>query len=265
MVIRLKENNLKVVQQLEYNGMEPKGLGACLLNKCVEMRCGIDTHSFRQYYKEISLIPYYKDELVTIYNADAIELLPTLNADVIITDPPYGIKYSPSQNSNKSWGKKTFAGKVVIRGDDKEFDPTNLLRFPTLVLFGANYFANKLPPSSKWIVWDKRVGLPSNDFADCELIYMSGAGVARIFAHRWSGALRDSEKNDPRVHPTQKPVVLMKWLIEQTSGKILDPYMGSGTTLVAAKSLGRESIGIEIEERYCEIAATRCSQGILGL
>jgi site-specific DNA-methyltransferase (adenine-specific) len=210
--------------------------------------------------------PYYQDDLVTIYHADSAELLASIEADVVITDPPYGIKYSPSQNSKKAWGNKTFTGKTVVKNDDQLFDPTPLLRFNNLVLFGGNYFADKLPPSSAWVVWDKRDGLTSNDFADCELIYTSGKGVSRLFSHRWSGALRDSERGVPRVHPTQKPVVLMKWLIERTTpGLILDPYMGSGTTLVAAKALGRKAIGIEIEEKYCEEAVKRCSQEVLGL
>jgi site-specific DNA-methyltransferase (adenine-specific) len=113
-------------------------------------------------------------------------------------------------------------------------------------------------------VWDKRDGLTSNDFADCELIYTNLSGVARLFSHRWSGALRDSERGEARVHPTQKPLVLMRWLIELTVAEtILDPYMGSGTTLRAAKDLGRKAIGIEIEERYCEIAANRLRQEVL--
>jgi site-specific DNA-methyltransferase (adenine-specific)/modification methylase len=213
----------------------------------------------------MDLVPYYSDKYITIYNGNALDIIDSIEADVVITDPPYGIRYSPSQNSKKAWGNKTFTGKVLVKGDDQPFDPAPLLRFQNLVLFGANYYADKLPPSSKWVVWDKRVGLASNDFADCELIYMSGKGVARIFAHRWSGAIRDSEKKEPRLHPTQKPLVLMKYLIEQTSGIIFDPYIGSGTTLVAAKTLGRKAIGIEIEERYCEIAAQRCGQEILGL
>jgi DNA modification methylase len=211
------------------------------------------------------MVPYYQDSLVTIYHADALSLVGEIEADVIITDPPYGIRYSPSESGKNQWTNKTFVGNNIVYGDGVAFSPTHLLQYKHLILFGANYYADKLPPSSKWVVWDKRGGLASNDFADCELIYMTGNGVARIFTHRWMGAIRDSERGEPRVHPTQKPVVLMKWLIDQTTGVILDPYMGSGTTLVAAKALNRKAIGIEIDEHYCEIAANRCNQEVLGL
>ncbi len=92
--------------------------------------------------------------------------------------------------------------------------------------------------------------------------------VSRIFNHLWSGLLRAGRENialEEKVHPHQKPVALLKFIIEysRTIGAVLDPYCGSGSALVAAKDLGREAIGIEIEERYCEIAAKRLAQGVL--
>jgi site-specific DNA-methyltransferase (adenine-specific) len=210
--------------------------------------------------------PYYSDDTVTIYHGDCRDLLPTVEADVLVTDPPYGIRYSPSQNSSKAWSNKTFVGQTVVAGDDEPFDPTPLLRFPSVVLFGANHYADKLPPSAAWLVWDKRDGMASNDFADCELVWTNLRDNARLFRHQWNGALRASERGEPRVHPTQKPLVLMRWLLTKCpEGSILDPYMGSGSTLRAAKDLGRRAIGIEIEERYCEIAAKRCAQEVLDL
>ena len=210
--------------------------------------------------------PYYEDDAVTIYHGDCRKVLPVIEADVVVTDPPYGIRYSPSQNSKKAWGDKTFVGEVVVGGDDEPFDPAPLLRFPFVALFGANHYADRLPASSAWYVWDKRDGMTSNDFADCELVWTNLPGVARLLRHQWNGALRASERGEARVHPTQKPVVLMRWLIEQfPEGVVLDPFMGSGTTLRAAKDLGRKAIGIEIEERYCEIAAKRCAQEVLDL
>lgn len=161
------------------------------------------------------MTPYYEDNAVTIYHGDAWGILPSLSADVVVTDPPYGIRYSPSENSSKAWGRKTFVGCSVVTGDDAAFDPSPLLRFPSVVLFGANHYADKLPPSSAWFVWDKRDGLTSNDFADCELVWTNLGGVARLFRHRWSGALRASEQREARLHPTQKPLVLMRWVLAQ--------------------------------------------------
>ena len=219
------------------------------------------------------MTPYYQDELVTIWLGDCRDLLPSIEADVIVTDPPYGIGYSPGGGGRgfRSTGpptiRKSFVGTDVVRGDSGPFDPAPILALgrPT-VLFGGNHYADRLPPSPTWLVWDKRDGLPRNDFADCEMAWTNLGGPARLFRHRWSGLTKDSERGVRRLRPTQKPVALMRWVLERCPpGTILDPYIGSGSTLVAAKSLNRHAIGIEIEERYCEMAATRCSQGVLGL
>lgn len=208
--------------------------------------------------------PYYEDEAVTIYHGDSREIAAGLVADVLVTDPPYGIRYSPSQNGRKAWGAKTFVGDVVVAGDDEPFDPAPWLRFETVVMFGANHFADRLPATAAWMVWDKRDGMTSNDFADCELVWTNLPGNARVFRHLWSGALRASERGEPRLHPTQKPLVLMRWLLDKCPpGVVLDPFMGSGTTLRAAKDLGRRCIGIDVDERYCETAAKRLGQEML--
>jgi site-specific DNA-methyltransferase (adenine-specific) len=153
-----------------------------------------------------------------------------------------------------------------VYGDNEPYDPTPLLSFPRLIVFGANHFADRLPPSASWLVWDKTAGLQSgrplgfNDNADAELIWTNLGGPVRILKHQWIGLMKMSERGDARVHPTQKPVLLMRWLIEmyaRPDDVILDPYMGSGPTLVAAMSLGRRAIGIEYERAYCEIAVGR--------
>ena len=219
--------------------------------------------------------PYYQDESVTIYHGDCREVLPMLAFDVVVTDPPYGI----SVNTNYAKSKRAalaqcndFGGSIV--GDSEPFDPSWLLAFPRLFLFGANHYADKLPPSPSWVVWDKVDGLSSsrevgfNDNADAELAWTNLGGPARILRHRWMGMLKASEQGDRRVHPTQKPLSLMAQIVSHYAESlwvIADPYMGSGTTLRAAKDLGRRAIGIEIDERYCEIAARRCSQETLDL
>ena len=206
--------------------------------------------------------PYYQDDLVTIYHGDCREWMP--EADVIVTDPPYGI--NAVHRSGKTGGRGLAENRVYIpvHGDDEPMDMTWLLARPERkVIFGADHFEH---PVGRLLVWDKRVGLPSNNFADAEVAWDSVPGAVRLYRHRQMGMLDDGLGDIGRVHPTQKPESVMRWVLGLLPpGTILDPFMGSGSTLVAAKSLGRKSIGIEIEERYCEVAAQRCSQEVLGL
>lgn len=191
---------------------------------------------------------------------DCLEILPTLGkVDAVVTDPPYGIGYSHGVGGGKL-ARSTQFDHHPIHGDDKPFDPSPWLAFPVAVLFGANHFADKLPPSPNWLVWDKRDGVCSNDQADCELAWTNLRGPARLTRHLWNGMLKASEKGEIRVHPTQKPVAVMEWALRQTSSlgaTILDPFMGSGTTGVACVKLGRKFIGIEIDEGYFDIACER--------
>jgi site-specific DNA-methyltransferase (adenine-specific)/modification methylase len=137
------------------------------------------------------------------------------------------------------------------------------------VLFGPNHYATRLPDAGTWHVWDKREDLGSNMLADAEFWWTSWAsGPTRIFRHKWLGFHRPAGRTgDSFDHPTTKPVALMRHIIGEDRtppGVILDPYAGSGTTLRAAKDLGRHAIGVEIEERYCEIAAGRLAQEVLA-
>jgi site-specific DNA-methyltransferase (adenine-specific) len=210
------------------------------------------------------MTPYYADDLVTIYHGDCREWMPV--ADVLVTDPPYGIS-ATTANRSRARGRNAAAHDwIPVEGDDQPFDPSFLLpiRQPT-VLFGANHYADRLPPSPSWLVWYKRELGVANDSADAEMAWTNLGGPVRVFHHAWMGMLRASERGES-YHPTQKPVALMRWVLRRVPlGLVLDPFMGSGSTLIAAKSLGRNAIGIEIEERYCEIAARRCSQEVLGL
>jgi DNA modification methylase len=136
------------------------------------------------------------------------------------------------------------------------------------ILWGANHYASKLPDAKGWLAWDKATknGLDLKQ-AEIEFAWTNCVSRPKGFRHMWSGAFKASERGE-RYHPTQKPVALMAWclsLLPQTDAAILDPYMGSGPTLIAAKETGRRAIGIEIEERYCEIAAKRLSQEVLPL
>lgn len=219
------------------------------------------------------MTPYYEDDSCTIYHGDCREVLPSVEFDCVITDPPYGIGISTNYAERGRGALVQCNDYPPIHGDDEPFDPSWLLAsdVPT-VLFGANHYAERLPSSPSWIVWDKLDGLTSkrevgfNDQADAELIWTNIGGPVRILSQRWMGAMKSgAESMHRRLHPTQKPVELMRRLVGMTDGVIVDPFMGSGTTLRAAKDLGRKAIGIEIEERYCEIAASRLAQEVLPL
>ena len=214
--------------------------------------------------------PYYEHAGITIYHGDCREILPELpDVDAIITDPPYGISWDGNAKRFTTGFnvKRTNHGAVI--GDSSPFDPTFLLRFKKIVLWGYPYFAATLP-IGKILIWDKRFPNGEAFLADAEIAWckskykkvgphMGGYG-SYIFSKTWQGFVR----SEPVEHPTQKPVSLMEWCIGHADvlhgETILDPFMGSGTTLVAAKNLGRKAIGIEIEEKYCEIAVKRLAQ-----
>ena len=205
---------------------------------------------------------YYSDKWVAIAHADCREILPDLpKVDLVLTDPPYGIGSIGGSNIVRVNKYKP------IVGDDKPFDPSFLLTIGSnQIIWGANYFADKLPSSKGWIAWDKKLKNGWDDnFSDIELAWTSFNKPAKCYRLLYMGLIQEHNR-EKRVHPTQKPVELFMWVITNYSIKediIFDPFLGSGTTVRAAKNLRRKSIGIEIEERYCEIAAKRCSQSVM--
>lgn len=220
--------------------------------------------------------PYYHDEAagITIYCGDARGIVPALetaSVDLVLTDPPYGYQQSSQRRAKRSKHDPGRDGNFVqIVGDDVPFDPAPLLRFPRVALFGANHFADRLPPSPSWIVWDKRNGSAPDDNADAELVWTNLGGTIRTYRQCWRGVAREDDALDPHkhVHPTQKPVKMMLWFLERYTRPgdlVLDPYMGSGPIAQACHLSGRRYIGIEIEERYCEIAVRRLQQSVLPL
>ena len=128
-------------------------------------------------------------------------------------------------------------------------------------MWGANHFANKLPPG-RWLIWDKTLGAGSGDFSEFEVAWLSTPGADRFFRHMWMGVQRESEHGQSRVHPTQKPVALMEWCLGflPDAKTILDPFMGSGTTLVACQRIGRQGTGIELDRDYFDIACRRVDE-----
>lgn len=208
---------------------------------------------------------------ITLHMGDCRDILPTIGKiDAVVSDPPYGIAFAHGGNNRSGIGGGQYAtkfAKVAIVGDDAPFDPRFLLGFSKdVILWGGNHFADKLPASSSWLVWDKRAASGhSNDFADCELAWCSKDSVARVFRHHWDGMMRASERGVARVHPTQKPIALMEWCLRTIVPEakvILDPFMGSGTTGVAAAKAGRCFVGVEIDQSYFDIACRRISEAL---
>ena len=188
---------------------------------------------------------------------DCLEVMPLLEFDAICADPPYGISYSHGGGGGKL-ARSTVLDKMPIIGDNMPFDPLPFVNVPS-ILWGGNHFANNLSPTASWIVWDKRCADYSNDQADCELAWTNLSGPARMVRHVWNGMLRGKESKTPRQHPTQKPIRVMERCLDflPDAETILDPFMGSGTTLVACAKLGRKGIGIEMDPDYFEIACKR--------
>ena len=199
--------------------------------------------------------PYYQDEWVTIYHGDCREILPRLpKVDLVLTDPPYGIdanKMTLGSGLHKfhrgnDWDS-TRPVDVLLQLLDMNID---------MAVFGGNYYTDILPVNNQWLVWHKlNDGL---SFSEAEMIWTNFAPNIRVYSKYVAGRVK--------VHPTEKPVEVLYWCLQYSKGQVvLDPFFGSGSLLVACKGLSRKCIGIEIEEKYCEIAAKRCSQSVMRL
>ena len=169
--------------------------------------------------KDLSDYLYYHEDgppVIDIYCGDCLEIMPLLpKVDLVVTDPPYGIGVNTDWVNRKDgeWAKES---RPII-GDDKPFDPTPLFRFKNIITWGANHYADKLPPSADWLVWDKRRGASITkgwNAPDCELAWTNLGCGCRYFSHLWEGYKRQSEIGQ-HYHPTQKPIQLMKWAIQQ--------------------------------------------------
>jgi DNA modification methylase len=188
---------------------------------------------------------------------DAVEkLMDGRKADMVFTDPPYGIAYkSPSGK-----GKTDRGNYDVILGDKQKFDPNCLFGYCDLIVtWGANHYSDQLPSSAKWLIWDKREGDAINKNSDCELAWVSEGGSARLFHHKWNGMIKASEKDQKRVHPTQKPVALVEWSFDSVDAKIniLDLFGGSGSTLIACEKTARDCRMMELDPKYCDVIIKR--------
>ena len=209
---------------------------------------------------------------------DVERLMDGKKADMVFTDPPYGINVVKSDGKigGNRKGFKNYNGKAntkiyrKIEGDDKPFDPTFLLSLSEkIIIWGANNFSSRLPDCGRWLVWDKKNDIQlKNDFSDCELAWTNFFKYKSVkkYIHIWIGMTRAGNRKTElktRLHPTQKPVGLFAEILGDYSQKndiILDPFCGSGSTLIAAEKTGRICYGMEIDEHYCDVIIQRYEQ-----
>jgi len=180
-----------------------------------------------------------------------------------IQDPPYGISVV---GGSKSFG--SVVGSNIVRAnkyapivdDDKPYDPSYILSIcPDTVLWGANYYSDKLPPKKGWLVWDKKGKDWDDNFSDCELAWTPFDKVTKIYRYLWMGIVQEGNR-EARMHPTQKPAGLYERIITDLfvdGGCIIDFYLGSGTTLIACENLSRKCRAVEISPAYVAVAIQR--------
>jgi DNA modification methylase len=214
--------------------------------------------------------PYYQDDLVTLFHGDCLEVTEWLSANVLVTDPPYGQAYK----SNMDRGSRT-EWHDVIAGD-----ATTEVRDSALSIWGnekaalvfGTWKTAKPKQTKQVVIWDKTpcgymgdLAIPfGNAHEEIYCLGRDGWSIGREASIVRAQMLMSGDKNRPN-HPTPKPVGLMEKLVSKTVGVIADPFAGSGATLIAARNLGRTAIGVELEEKYCELIATRLSQQAFDL
>ncbi len=216
----------------------------------------------RRQWPPAGVKPYYSDDSVCIILGDCRDVLSAIDSvDLLLTDPPYGL--GDQWQGGSRWPLHHIDG---MKWDQETISP-NTLHFvrrwgKQQIIWGGHYYADCLPVSRSWLIWDK---LERNDkftSGQAEMAWTNFDQPLKVWRSHSTSELTQGGK----CHPTQKPLELISWCLSFTSAQtVLDPFMGSGTTLRAAKDLGRKAIGIEIEEKYCEIAAKRMSQEVLQL
>jgi DNA modification methylase len=202
------------------------------------------------------------DHVLILGDASAMRAELLRLADVTIADPPYGIGYKRGNGGKGAHtkGRRNDDGGAVMAGDDRPFDPRPWIRGGPCILWGANHYARRVPEAvGRWLVWNKLGDIePWDSFSDVEIAWCSIKGKDKLFSHLWKG-LAQAGAGEKRWHKTAKPVALMEWCIAffPEAGVILDPFMGSATTGIAAHRLGRRFVGVEIDPATFEIAVAR--------
>jgi hypothetical protein len=219
-------------------------------------------------------IPYYERDGITIYHGDCREVLPLIapgSVDLVLTDPPYGIGWSRGVHTARN--SKSHDGILNDHDTSTRDAALALVADVPAIVFGS-FYAPYPANVRQVLIWQKPgdagvVGSTTGFRRDAEPVFLVGPWPQRHV--RWSSVLASFAGSISAVatetgHPHTKPLAMIRDLLERTQAEtVLDPFMGSGTTLRAAKDLGRKAIGIEIEERYCEIAAKRLAQEVLDL
>ena len=194
----------------------------------------------------------------TLYLGDCLEILPTVAHDcAIVADPPYGIALHTGWKDKRSFASGGRIDHAPVDGDEKDFDPSHLMPFKEVLLWGADHYSARLP-HGRWLAWNKLGDLkPWDDFSDVEFAWLNKRGSSKIYSHLWKGMCQ-AGAGVKRYHPTQKPVELMEWCLDFIESEtVVDPYMGSGTTGVACARRGLAFVGIEKREPYFNIACER--------
>ena len=201
-------------------------------------------------------------ELNKIYNEDCLQTMAKMDdesVDLVLTDPPYGIGETNERNMSRE--KCSIPTNYGHYDWDSDKIPMNYFYeiqriSKNQIIFGGNYY--DLGPTSCYVVWDKD---NTGNFADAELAWTSFKSAVRIFKFRWNGMLQENMKNkEKRYHPTQKPVELIRQILDKYSSPIetiYDPFVGSGSILLAAQKLGHDWIGSEISQEYVDLANKR--------
>ena len=190
---------------------------------------------------------------------DVDKLMGGVKADMVFTDPPYGIDLIKGANGKVGGGTKEYPTKIfsAIKGDDREYNPSFVLTYaPICIIWGGNYYADKLPNSRCWFVWDKNHPI-DRTFCGCELAWTNIDKHSKVYSVTWDGWTKEGQLGS-KVHPSEKPVKLAYDILNDVSGDIiLDVFGGSGSTMVAAHKLGRTAYLMELDERYCQVIIER--------
>jgi 16S rRNA G966 N2-methylase RsmD len=196
-------------------------------------------------------------------STDADQVAKLMNgekADMVFTDPPYGISHSGK--GIKGNAKENDFGEILGDNDvTVAIDSFNLCQSlfsdAIMIFWGANYYSSCLPNGFGWLVWDKQ--REGDTFSGAELAFVNKGVKVDVFRHQWHGMIKGSEMGEKRVHPTQKPIALVEWSFTnyKAQDNILDLFLGSGTTMVASHNTNRKCYGMELDPKYCQVIIDR--------